>query len=168
MTMNHFPHSWTRRLGLWCCAATLVALGSAPVWSSPAQPLAEDPVVEARLVEISSELRCLVCQNESLASSRAELANDLREEVRKLIRQNQSDEQIKQYLVSRYGDFVLYRPAFKPVTWLLWFGPFALLVLGLWMLVRHVRQRQSQVQAPPLSEADRKRAEQLLQDGASE
>jgi cytochrome c-type biogenesis protein CcmH len=82
-----------------------------------AQPMAEDPQVEARLVVIADELRCLVCQNESLASSHAELAEDLRREVRKLIRDNKSDAEIKTYLVERYGDFVLYRPKVKPLTW---------------------------------------------------
>ena len=87
-----------------------------------AAPLAQDPVVEARLVHISQELRCLVCQNESLSSSRAELADDLRREVRDLIVANKSDQEIKDFLVSRYGDFVLYRPEVKPLTWVLWFG----------------------------------------------
>jgi cytochrome c-type biogenesis protein CcmH len=82
-----------------------------------ASPMAEDPVVEARLVHISQEIRCLVCQNESLSSSRAELADDLRREVRDLIRTNKSDQEIKDFLVSRYGDFVLYRPEVKPLTW---------------------------------------------------
>ena len=78
-----------------------------------AVPAAADPVLEARMTGIADELRCLVCQNESLASSRAELANDLRTEVRSLIRQGKTDAQIKDYLVTRYGDFVLYRPAVK-------------------------------------------------------
>ena len=158
--------SLNRWLGLAFSLGLAWALVCSPLHAAEAQPSAEDPVVEARLVEISSELRCLVCQNESLASSRAELAGDLREEVRKLIRQNQTDAQIKQYLVQRYGDFVLYRPAFKPSTWLLWVGPFALLILGLVLLVRHLRLRQSTER--PLSDADRQRAEKLLQDGASE
>ena len=97
-----------------------------------AQPMAEDPQVEARLVVIADELRCLVCQNESLASSHAELAEDLRREVRKLIRDNKSDAEIKTYLVERYGDFVLYRPQVKPLTWPLWFGPFFMLLLAIW------------------------------------
>ena len=95
-----------------------------------ASPMAEDPVVEARLVHISQEIRCLVCQNESLSSSRAELADDLRREVRDLIRTNKSDQEIKDFLVSRYGDFVLYRPEVKPLTWVLWFGPFVVLLIA--------------------------------------
>src|ERR1035437_8872335 len=79
-------------------------------------PLAEDPVVEQRMISITEELRCLVCQNESLAASRAELAQDLRREVRELIKAKKTDQEIRDYLVQRYGDFVLYRPAFKPLN----------------------------------------------------
>jgi cytochrome c-type biogenesis protein CcmH len=130
-----------------------------------AAPRAEDPVVEARLVAIADELRCLVCQNESLASSHAELAEDLRREVRGLIREGKSDAEVKRFLVERYGDFVLYRPEVKPLTWALWFGPFALLVLALVVLGRYLRQRRTQVpRVTTLSEADRARAEQLLKD----
>ena len=108
-----------------------------------ALPMAEDPQVEARLVVIAEELRCLVCQNESLASSNAELAEDLRREVRKLIRDNKSDTEIKTYLVERYGDFVLYRPQVKPLTWPLWFGPFFMLLLAIWGLWRYLRLRKN-------------------------
>ncbi len=128
-----------------------------------AAPLAEDPRVEKRLIEIASELRCLVCQNESLASSQAPLAQDLRREVRELIEQERSDKEIKEFLVSRYGDFVLYRPEFKPATWVLWLGPFVLLCVGLFALVRFLKKRSAVVEAP-LSEEQRKRAEALLKD----
>ena len=129
-----------------------------------AVPLAEDPVVETRLVNISQELRCLVCQNESLASSRAELADDLRREVRDLIRANKSDQEIKDFLVSRYGDFVLYRPEVKPLTWVLWFGPFVVLLIAGIFLLAYLRQRRSAMQPQVLSEAERARVEQLLKD----
>jgi cytochrome c-type biogenesis protein CcmH len=112
-------------------------------------------------------LRCLVCQNESLAGSRAELAQDLRREVRGLIKEGKSDDEVKEFLVSRYGDFVLYRPQVKPSTYLLWAGPFVLLLVGLVALVRYLRRRSQQVAEAPLSEADRKRAEALLKDGQS-
>ena len=126
----------------------------------------EDPLVEKRLIHISEELRCLVCQNESLASSRAELANDLREEVRKLIRQDKSDGQIKEYLVTRYGDFVLYKPEVKPLTWVLWFGPFLLLVLGVIGMSVYLRQRQAaQSQAQSLSDEDRRKVQEILKSG---
>jgi len=108
----------------------------------------------------------LVCQNESLASSRAELANDLREEVRKLIRQDKSDGQIKDYLVARYGDFVLYKPEVKPLTWVLWFGPFLLLLLGVIGMALYLRQRQSeQIARSTLSEEDRQKVNELLKSG---
>ena len=113
------------------------------VRAADAQPMAEDPQVEARLVAIAEELRCLVCQNESLASSHAELAEDLRREVRKLIREDKSDAEIKTYLVERYGDFVLYRPQVKPLTWPLWFGPFFMLLAAVWGLWRYLRLRKN-------------------------
>jgi cytochrome c-type biogenesis protein CcmH len=112
------------------------------LWAGEAAPMAEDPQVEARLVAIAEELRCLVCQNESLASSHAELAEDLRREVRKLIREDKTDAQIKTYLVERYGDFVLYRPQVKPLTWPLWFGPFVMLLVAVWGLWRYLRLRK--------------------------
>ena len=129
-----------------------------------ASPMAEDPVVEARLVHISQELRCMVCQNESLSSSRAELADDLRREVRDLIRANKSDQEIKDFLVSRYGDFVLYRPEVKPLTWVLWFGPFVVLLMAAIFLFAYLRQRRLAVHPQALSDADRARVEQLLKD----
>lgn len=130
-----------------------------------AVPRADDPVVEARLAGIAEELRCLVCQNESLASSHAELAEDLRREVRTLIREGKTDREIKTFLVERYGDFVLYRPEVKPMTWALWFGPFVLLLLSLAVLVRYLKRRREQVPAVTvLSDADRARAEQLLKE----
>lgn len=134
----------------------------APVALREAAPLADDPVLEQRLLDISHELRCLVCQNESLAASRAELADDLRREVRGLIREGKTDDEIKRFLVSRYGDFVLYRPEVKPLTWVLWFGPFLLMVVGVWALARHVRQRRQMLAPTPLSAQDRQRAQDLL------
>lgn len=131
-----------------------------------AQPLADNPAVEKRLVAIAEDLRCLVCQNESLASSRADLANDLRREVRELIATGKSDTEIKDYLVARYGDFVLYRPPVKGTTALLWFGPFALLALAVGVLV-WVLHRRTRTRLPtdsPLTEAQRERLNQLLKD----
>ncbi|MEY2678689.1 MAG: hypothetical protein RLZ00_1381 [Pseudomonadota bacterium] len=124
--------------------------------------MAEDPKLEARLVDISQELRCLVCQNESLASSHAELADDLRNEVRELIRSGKSDQEIKDFLVSRYGDFVLYRPEVKPLTWVLWFGPFLLLVIAAIFLGVYLRQRRALAAPAALSDEARERAKQLL------
>lgn len=146
--------------------AVLAALCLAqPVMAKEAAPLAEDPAVEKRMIEISEELRCLVCQNESLAGSQADLAKDLREEVRGLIKSGKSDAEVKDFLVSRYGDFVLYRPQVKPITYALWAGPFVLLLIGIVVLVGFLRKRSTQVDEQPLSDADRKRAEALLKDG---
>lgn len=136
-------------------------------YAEEATPLAEDPVVEQRMITISEELRCLVCQNESLAGSRADLAQDLRRELRTLIKANKSDQEIMEYMVSRYGDFVRYRPAVKPVTYLLWFGPFILLIGALFFLVRMVRRKQNGAVAPTLDPAQRKKAQSLLQDSES-
>ena len=137
---------------------------AAPSYAGDATPLAEDPVVEQRLIVISEELRCLVCQNESLAGSRADLAMDLRREIRTLIKDGKTDAQIRDYMVSRYGDFVLYRPPVKPITWALWFGPFLLLIGAVVILVRMVRRSQRSAAAPALDAAQRAKAQSLLKD----
>jgi len=158
-------------------AAPAAAVAPAPVSSGQAvappistlgpeaAPMTDEPVLEARLLKLSEELRCLVCQNESLASSRAELADDLRREVRSLLSEGKTDQQVKSFLVERYGDFVLYRPELKPMTWLLWFGPFVLLlgaVAGLWWYLR--QRRQLADKAPAMSDAERARVDQWLKD----
>lgn len=143
---------------------SLAALVSSEAAAKEAAPLAEDPAVEQRLVRISEELRCLVCQNESLAGSRADLAQDLRREIRDLIRQGKTDQEIRDFMVSRYGDFVLYRPPVKPMTWFLWAGPFALMVIGLVVLVVVVRRRKSATEAVVLTDQQRQRAKDLLGD----
>jgi cytochrome c-type biogenesis protein CcmH len=145
--------------------ALLLALQCAfSACAGEAAPLAEDPVVEQRLIAISEELRCLVCQNESLAGSRADLANDLRRELRTLIKANKSDAEIMEYMVSRYGDFVRYRPPVKASTWMLWFGPFVLLIAGIVVLVRVVRRNQRGSAAPEMDATQRAKAQSLLQD----
>ena len=151
----------------WVCLASWLLLSClAPLQAKEAVLSAEDPVLEKRLIHISEELRCMVCQNESLASSRAELANDLREEVRKLIREDKSDSQIKEYLVTRYGDFVLYKPEVKPLTWVLWFGPFLLLVIAIMGMAYYLRQRQGvQKTSPVLSDEDRRKVQEILKSG---
>jgi len=132
--------------------------------ANEAAPLAEDPVVEQRLITIAEELRCLVCQNESLAGSRADLAMDLRREVRTLIKTGKTDAEIKEYLVSRYGDFVLYRPPVKPTTWLLWFGPLLLFIGAFWLLVSIIRRNQRQKDTAVLDAVQRAKAQALLQE----
>ena len=132
--------------------------------ANEAIPMAEDPVIEQRLISIAEELRCLVCQNESLAGSRADLAMDLRREVRTLIKSGKSDAEIRDYLVSRYGDFVLYRPPVKPLTWFLWFGPILLLIGAIWMLISVIRRSQSEKETPSLDATQRAKAQALLQE----
>ena len=124
-----------------CLAFGAVFLQTAPSWAKEAEPLAQDPAMEARLNHLAEELRCLVCQNESLAGSRSDLALDLRREIRTLMRQGQTDEQILAFMVGRYGDFVLYNPPVKSTTWLLWAGPFVLMLIGLGVLVLVLRRR---------------------------
>ena len=133
MKLGHILVSAVKAVGL----ALLMHVGLS--YANEAKPLADDPVAEQRLNTIAEELRCLVCQNESLAGSRADLALDLRRELRGLIKAGKSDDEIKDFMVSRYGDFVLYRPPFKPQTWLLWLAPLFLLVMGLLVLVRVVK-----------------------------
>ncbi len=134
------------------------------VSAKDAAPLAEDPVVEQRMIHITEELRCLVCQNESLAGSHADLAEDLRREVRGLIREGKSDDEVKEFLVSRYGDFVLYRPPMKATTALLWLGPFVLAIVGLIALILYLRRRSLSVVDAVLNDEDKQRAEALLKE----
>jgi cytochrome c-type biogenesis protein CcmH len=127
-----------------------------------APPLADDPALEQRVMRLSSELRCLVCQNETLADSRADLAVDLRNQVREQMRAGKSDEQIKAWLTDRYGDFVLYRPPVKPTTWLLWFGPFVLLIAAAATLLVYLRRRQARTAAAQLTPEQHHQAQALL------
>ncbi|HKO99680.1 MAG TPA: cytochrome c-type biogenesis protein [Pyrinomonadaceae bacterium] len=150
-----FPGSRLLIALLLCCITTSVR-------ADEAKPLADDPVLEERVMNLSRELRCLVCQNETLADSRADLAVDLRNQVREQMKAGKSDEEIITYLTARYGDFVLYRPRVKPVTYLLWFGPFILLLGGLLFLFRYVKRRREVIVEAPLSEEERNRAEALL------
>ena len=138
----------------------VMQLFAVPAHANEAAPLADDPVVEARLLVIAEEVRCLVCQNESLAGSRAELAQDLRREIRSLIKQGKTDKEVMDFLVSRYGDYVRYRPPVKPSTWLLWGGPFVLLAAGLAALVLFVRRRR--ITSTPLSPEEQRQAAALL------
>jgi cytochrome c-type biogenesis protein CcmH len=133
-------------------------------YAGEARDMAQDPVLEQRMVILAEELRCLVCQNESLASSHAELAEDLRREVRELMQKGMTDQEIKDYLVSRYGDFVLYKPPVKGFTLLLWLGPFVLLLGGLGVLVFQLRNRRKVVTETTLSPEAQARATALLND----
>jgi cytochrome c-type biogenesis protein CcmH len=134
-------------------------------FAGEAKDIAADPVLEKRMVGLAENLRCLVCQNESLASSHAELAEDLRREVREQMKKGLSDKEITEYLVNRYGDFVLYDPPMKSYTLLLWFGPFALLLVGgagLFFQLRKRRQTVTEIELSP--EAEQRAAEMLTND----
>lgn len=133
-------------------------------YAGEAKDLAADPVLEKRMIGLAERLRCLVCQNESLASSHAELAEDLRREVREQMGQGKSDQEIIDYLVARYGDFVLYEPPVKRYTLLLWFGPFALLLIGVGVLVYQLRKRRRLIQDTELSPEAHQRAASLLNE----
>jgi cytochrome c-type biogenesis protein CcmH len=156
-----------RRIVLAGFAATLFLLAGAAFAQAP-----KDAALEARLKALSEELRCLVCQNQTLADSTAPLAQDLRREVRELLQQGKSDAEIKEYLVARYGDFVLYKPPVKPTTWLLWFGPFAFLLGGalIWLVVLRRRRRgsvhaaQPEAAPSPDQQSGRARAQALLDE----
>ena len=148
-----------------CAIALLVLLTSlcgAPALAADAVPTTQDPVAQSRAVKLSEQLRCLVCQNQTIAESNAELALDLRQQIREQIAAGKSDGEIIQYMVNRYGDFVLYKPPFKATTLLLWLGPALLLVGGVFVLVRVLRTRNAEAQPAALSAEDRDRAARLL------
>jgi cytochrome c-type biogenesis protein CcmH len=140
-----------------------LALAAGLAAAQQARPLADDPALEERVLAIANDLRCLVCQNETIAASRADLAVDLRNQVREQLRAGRSEREIRDYMVARYGDFVLYTPPVKPTTWLLWIGPFVLLALMAAWLWRTLVRRRTQAAAAPLSEAERQRARELLE-----
>ena len=128
-----------------------------------AEPLVTESALEKRVTALSQDLRCLVCQNQTIADSHAPLAIDLKNQIREKIGQGMSNDQIIDYMVQRYGDFVLYRPPVKAATLALWFGPAAILLLGLVMLFRHLARRRTEQPADaPLSDAEHKRAQALL------
>ncbi len=152
-----------RRLLPFALLALLVLFAGAAS-AREAAPTAEDVVVEKRMVAISEELRCLVCQNESLAASQADLAKDLRREIREQIQDGRSDQEIMDFMVGRYGDFVRYRPPLTGATLMLWFGPFALLLTGVVVLVVYLRRRSRRVAAtlPALSAEEQRKVDALL------
>ena len=140
------------------CALPVVAL------AKEARSVSDDPELEKRVMALSEELRCLVCQNETLAGSHADLAVDLRRQIREQMKAGKSDKEIVAFLTERYGDFVLYNPPVKPRTYLLWFGPFVLLGGGLLVLFRYVGRRRELIPDQPLSPDEHRRASDLLKE----
>ena len=138
-------------------------------FAKEAAPVADKPEQEARLMAMAAELRCLVCQNQSLADSQSDLAGYLRREMREMIDKGMSDKKIVDFMVTRYGDFVLYRPPLKATTVALWFGPFILLGVGAIVLTRYLKSRRQQLaNQAELGEEDHKKAEALLRNGGGE
>ena len=138
----------------------LMALTS--VLAREAAPTAADPELEKMVNEISAELRCLVCQNQTIADSHAELAIDLKNQVREMVRQGKTRDDVVDYMVQRYGDFVRYRPPVKPTTYLLWVGPFLLLIGGFVLLVVNLKKRRELVADTPLSKEEHQKLESIL------
>ena len=142
--------------------ALLLMMLALPAYANKAAPGTQDPALEQRVMRLTAELRCLVCQNQSLADSHADLAVDLKNQVRSQMRAGKSDAEIREYMVARYGDFVLYRPPLKPTTALLWSGPFVFLVAGGLALVFYLRRRRERLTQSELTPEQRARAELLL------
>ena len=142
--------------------AILCLLQSVSLWAQEAQPLQTNATVEVQVERLSTQLRCLVCQNQTIADSHAELAQDLKQEIREMATKGMTDQAIIDYLVSRYGDFVRYKPPFNPATSLLWLGPFGLLLAGGVGLFVMLRRRQKMTADAPLSADEARKVSELL------
>ena len=135
-----FRNSFYLFLSCFVIISLIPALSSAGPRGAPREPIVfENPQIEKDYLELSEELRCLVCQNQNLIDSNAELADDLRREVAKMLKQGKNKQQVTEFMVDRYGDFVLYNPPFKPTTWLLWGGPFALMFFALFIMLKKIK-----------------------------
>ena len=147
----------------WLSAFALALALAAPAWAvQPGEELA-DPALEARARNLGREIRCLVCQNQSIDDSEADLARDLRLILRERIAAGDTDAEVKDFLVARYGDFVLLDPPVKPTTWLLWFGPAAILLIALGGAWLYLRRRPALAEAAPLDPAERAALDRLLE-----
>jgi len=133
-----------------------------------ARTVAADPALEKKVITLSNELRCLVCQNQTIADSNAELAVDLRNQVRKQLSEGKSDREILDYMVQRYGEFVLYRPPLSYKTILLWAGPFALLLIAMFILVQQIRLRHKRLASEEFDQMDLSRARKLLDSSSGD
>lgn len=151
-----------RGAGAGFLAVLVLMLVSFSGHAGEAQPLIKDPVIEARMAALSSQLRCLVCQGQSIAESGSGFANDVRREMRREMENGRTDAQVVDFLVQRYGDFILFRPPVKGTTLLLWFGPLVLLLLALAVLFMTLRRRRQKLVGEELSPAEIRRAEALL------
>jgi len=157
----HLPRPWRSKTIAFLSLLLLTSFFASRAESKEATPN-EDPKIEQRMRALTEQLRCLVCQNETLADSRADLAEDLRKQIREQMKAGKSDQEILAYLTQRYGDFVLYKPPVKATTYLLWFGPFILLIAGTGFLFRYLKHRRELINEQPLTAAERKRAADIL------
>lgn len=155
-----------RRMLFMALLLLLMPAFSQLVFAKEAVPASSDPALEVRVLAIAEELRCLVCQNETIAASHADLAVDLRKQIRLKLQAGQSQQQIIDFMVERYGEFVLYRPRLESRTALLWLGPFVLLVIALLALAINVRRRRRAASGSDWSEAQANRARALFDDTA--
>ena len=154
---NRLETAWVKGLVF---VATLLSAWTLHAGESPLS--ANHAELEARMMQIAGELRCLVCQNQTIADSEASLAVDLRQQIRELLSKGRSENEILTFMSERYGDFVLYRPRLSAATWLLWFGPFVLVIAGLIGLFRMLRERRRRAAPATLTDDDHRRIRQLL------
>ena len=162
--LEHAATGWYRLIAPWlACLLALTMVSGAS--AKEAAPMSNDPELEARVLKIAEELRCLVCQNETIAASHADLAVDLRKQIRLKLAAGESQQQILDFMVTRYGDFVLYRPPLKASTVMLWLGPFVLLVGVALLMAMNIRRRRRSVMAQEWSPEQAQRARDLLGDG---
>ena len=151
-----------RYVSLWALLSSLILPAALPVYAKEATLMAEDPITEERMQDLAANLRCLVCQNESLAGSRSDFANDLRREMRIMINEGKTNDQIIEFMVQRYGDFILFDPPMKTTTMLLWFGPLILFLIAAGVLIVTLMRRRSQIVDIPLTDEEHSRVESLL------
>lgn len=150
--------------------AVLLASGASLAFAKEATPVMGDAAMQERVMKLSEELRCLVCQGQSLAESHSDFALDMRRKIQSLMEQGMSDKEVKEFLVARYGDFILYRPPLKSTTALIWFGPLILFVVGAAVLLFNIKRRRKVVSSepPPLSADEQARVQGLLQEDTGE
>lgn len=163
--MTRINQQWIRPSVMVACVMAVYVSCS---FAEEAPPLAANPVLEKRVMRLSEELRCLVCQNQSLSDSNADLAADLRNQVREMMQAGKTDAQIRDYMVASYGDFILYDPPFKATTLVLWIGPFVLLVISGALLATYLNRRRRVITEQALTSDEREQARALLtgdQDG---
>lgn len=163
--MRYRVHASSMLIGMALIAAVLGTAGSA--WAIRPDEMLSNPKLEARARTIDKELRCLVCQNESIDDSDADLAHDLRLLVRRRVLAGDTNEQVKQYIVARYGNYVLLKPPFDAETYLLWLGPLGLLLCAAGAATVYYRRTVQAAEAPPISEEERKRISALIGDTES-